>query len=243
MGVTRAKIEANLSRIRDNVADACARSGRDPEGIGLVAVTKAVDFDAVKLLLDAGVTSLGENRVQQLVERADAMEDHLARRRNELPAPVAWHMVGHLQRNKVRHVLDVPRLAMIHSVDSLRLAEEISSRAGRAGQTVRVLMEVNCSQEEQKHGVAVGAATHLAEMIAGFESLRLCGLMTMAPLVDDPENARASFARLRELFEEMQAEKIGGDDFRVLSMGMSQDYPVAVEEGATLLRIGTALFE
>jgi pyridoxal phosphate enzyme (YggS family) len=241
MPASRARIEKNLRRIREEIAAACERSRRPPEEVCLVAVTKAVDLPTIKNLLDAGVTELGENRVQQLVARAADIDAYLQRRRNALPAPVRWHMVGHLQRNKVRNVLDC--VEVIHSVDSLRLAEEINVRAERAGRVVDVLLQVNCSQEEQKFGVAVGAALHLGELIGTLKSLRLLGLMTMAPLVSDPAKARPTFTRLREVFEEMRNEKIGGQAFRHLSMGMSQDYAVAVEEGATILRIGTALFE
>jgi len=178
---------------------------------------------------------------KDLVRRAREVDEWLSRRRKETPGPVRWHMVGHLQRNKVRQALDAA--STIHSVDSLRLAEEIDSRAGRQDLVADVLLQVNCSMEPQKFGVAVGAASHLAEQVCTLRGVRLLGLMTMAPLVRDPEKARPSFVRLRELFEEMRGEKIGGKDFRHLSMGMTQDYEVAVEEGATILRIGTALFE
>jgi len=241
MPVTKNRIAANLERIHDRIADACARMGRDPAEVSIVAVTKAVDFETVKSLLDAGLSDLGENRSQQLVRRAQEMEVYLQRRRNELRRPVRWHMIGHLQRNKVRHVLTVA--SVIHSVDSLRLAEEINTRAERNGQVMDVLLQVNCSDEPQKSGCAVGAATHLANLMCTLKSLRLLGLMTMAPLVEDPEQARPTFVRLRELFEEMRHEKIGGPLLQHLSMGMTQDYVVAVEEGATVLRIGTALFE
>ena len=150
-------------------------------------------------------------------------------------------MIGHLQRNKVKAVLECSDI--VHSVDSLRLAEEISARAGKMERTVRVMLEVNCSRESQKDGVAVGAATHMGELISTLPNIRLVGLMTMAQLTDDAEQARPTFVRLRELFEEMRGEKIGGDDFCHLSMGMSQDYHVAVEEGATMVRIGSAFFE
>jgi len=241
MPVTKARIERNLQRIREDIAGACRRSGRTPDEVSIVAVTKAVDMETVKSLLDAGLTDLGENRAQRLTQRAAETEAHVRRRRTPLPAPVRWHMIGHLQRNKVKGVLNCAEV--IHSVDSLRLAEEIHNRAERLGRVVDVFLQVNCSQEEQKFGVAVGAALHLAELICTLGSLRLNGLMTMAPLTQDPELARPSFVRLRELFEEMRAERIGGEHFRHLSMGMTQDYPVAVEEGATVLRIGTALFE
>jgi len=240
MSGAKAKIEKNLQRIRERIASACSRSARQVEDVTIIAVTKTVDADTIRLALEAGLTDLGENRVQQLVDRSREIDASVRRRRPGEPAP-KWHMIGSLQRNKVKTVLEVG--ATIHSVDSLRLAEEINSRAERSGVKADVLLEINCSQEPQKHGVAVGAAAYLGELVGTMKHLRLMGLMTMAPLVSEPEQARPSFVRLRELFEEMRREGIGGDSFRHLSMGMSQDYVVAVEEGATVLRIGTALFE
>ena len=241
MPVTKSTVEQNLRRIRENIALACARAGRQPEEVSIVAVTKSVDVPTICALPDAGLTDLGESRVQQLAERASALAEHLDRPRARNRPNVRWHMLGHLQRNKVRDVLGVAQV--IHSVDSLRLAEEINTRAERAGQTCEVLLQVNCGQEPQKHGVAVGAAVCMAELIVTLKNLRLVGLMTMAPLVDDAEKARPTFVRLREVYDEMRHDKIGGDELRHLSMGMSQDYAVAVEEGATIVRIGTALFE
>ncbi len=241
MAVTTGKIKKNLQRIHDGITEACNRSGRNPDEVMIIAVTKSVDFATVKNALDAGLTNLGENRATQLVERMTQMRAYLQRRRNASPGDVTWHMVGHVQRNKVKAVLD--GADVIHSVDSLRLAEEIGSRAERMETNPRVLLQVNCSQEAQKFGVAVGAAMHLAESICTMKNIRVIGLMTMAPLSSDPEVVRPTFTRLRELFEEMHKDEIGGDEFRHLSMGMSQDYTIAVEEGATLLRIGTALFE
>ncbi len=241
MVTVRKRISDNLQRIRDNIAAAAARARRDPAGITLVAVTKAVGIDEIKNLIDLGVADLGENRAQQLTARADEITAWLARRRNEPQPAVRWHMIGHLQRNKVRSVLGVA--SMIHSVDSLRLIEEIDRRAEAAGMVADVLLEVNCSQEPQKFGLAVGAATSLVEQMATMKNLRPIGLMTMAAISTDPEKARPTFARLRELFDDMRREGIGGKDFQHLSMGMTQDYEAAVEEGATILRIGTALFE
>ncbi len=239
MAVTKSRIAGNLSRIRDNIADARARSGRTDD-VSIVAVTKTVGLDEIKLLLDAGMTELGENRVQQLQRRAEELNGYLQRKRNPLPIAPRWHMIGHLQRNKVKNVL--PIVGVIHSLDSLRLAEEIQARAEGMGQ-IDVMLQVNCSKEPQKFGCAVGAAMHLGEMICTLENLHLIGLMTMTPITRDAEKSRPIFVRLRELFEEMCTERIGGDDLKELSMGMSQDYSVAVEEGATILRIGTALFE
>lgn len=241
MAVTRKKIENNLQRIRQNIAEACSRAGRKPEGITIVAVTKTVDFETIKNLLDAGLSQLGENRVQQLSQRVTELDAYLKRRRNALPSPVRWHMIGHLQRNKINPVLNTG--AMIHSIDSLRLAEALNERAAKMNLVAEVMLQVNCSLEDQKYGVAVGAAVHLAEMISAMSNLRLVGLMTMGPMTADPENARNSFVRLRELFDEMEKKKTCGQAFRHLSMGMSNDYTIAAEEGATMLRIGSALFE
>ena len=241
MPVTSRRIAANLERIRERTAAACARSGRLPEEVSIVAVTKQVDLDIIRGLLEVGLTDLGENRAGQLTERAAEVDALVQRRRTPLPAPVRWHMIGHLQRNKVKGVLSAA--SVIHSVDSLRLAEEINKRAEAQAVRPEVLLEVNCSGEPQKHGCAVGAAAHMADLMAGMKHLRLVGLMTMAPLSEDPEQARPSFARLREIYEDMRREGAGGADLRHLSMGMSSDYVVAVEEGATMLRIGTALFE
>ena len=240
MPVTKNRIEKNLAGIRQTIADACARVGRQPADVTIVAVTKAVEPDAIKSLIGTGVVNLGENRVAQLVERKDLVDAWMRRRRTETPVPVRWHMIGHLQRNKVKAVLGAD--AVIHSIDSLRLAEEINTRCERDNRVASVLLQVNCSAESQKHGVAVGAAAYLGELISSMKHVRLAGLMTMAALTDDPETTRPTFTRLRELFEEMRHNGVGGETFKHLSMGMSQDYAVAVEEGATILRIGTALF-
>ena len=241
MSATRKQIKDNLKRVRENIAAAAGRAGRDPANVQLVVVTKAAGLDEIKTLIDLSVTDLGENRAQQLVARAEHIGEWLGRLRREPIPTVRWHMVGHVQRNKVRRILSAAGL--IHSVDSLRLAEEISRRCEPAGEVADVLLEVNCSGETQKYGVAVGAVAHLAEQVCTLRNLRLLGLMTMAAITRKPENARLTFVRLREIFEDMVREKIGGRDFRHLSMGMSQDYEVAVEEGATILRIGTAVFK
>lgn len=240
MTATKTKIERNLQRIGRNIAAACAKSGRSPGEITLVAVTKAADLEAIKALVELGVTELGESRAQQLVDRAGEVSDWLARRK-EPPPPVRWHMIGHVQRNKVKSILEAA--SVLHSLDSLRLAEDISERMEKAGRTIDLLLQVNCSKEPQKSGCAVGAAPHLAELIATLPHIRLAGLMTMAELSSDPEHSRGAFALLREMFDELRHRHVGGDSFRHLSMGMSQDYAVAVEEGATMIRVGTALLE
>lgn len=243
------RITDNLARIRDNIADACARSRRSPESVRLIAVTKTVEIDAIRVLLDLGQLDLGESRVQELTHRHAMIQETLARRRElggaaaEEPAAPRWHMVGHLQRNKVKPLL--PIVEVVHSVDSLRLAEEINTNAARLGlaEKVSIMLQVNTSEEKQKFGLAVGAVAALAEQVETLPNLRIIGLMTMAALEDNAEKSRFCFARLREIQDELTGERIVGPDCRHLSMGMSRDYAVAVEEGATMVRIGTALFD
>lgn len=241
MAVTANKITKNLNKIRQEISDACARVGRKDDGVEIVAVTKYADVATIKNCIKAGLTNLGESRPQQLAERFREIDEFLYQRRDSMQNEVRWHMVGHLQRNKVKQTLVAADV--IHSVDSLRLAEEISVRAEADERMVDVMLQVNCSQEEQKFGCAVGAATHLGEMICSMRSVRLTGLMTMGPTSGDPDQTRRTFIRLREIFEEMKHDRIGGVGFKHLSMGMSGDYAIGVEEGATIVRIGTALFE
>jgi pyridoxal phosphate enzyme (YggS family) len=236
------KIEDRLNRLKDTIAAACDRADRDPAEVRLVVVTKSADIDAVKQVLSLGYTDLGENRAQQLKRVAAHIVEYLEGNRPDglSVGDVHWHMIGHLQRNKVRQIL--PLLWLIHSVDTLRLAEEINNAAAKFNLRPKVLLQVNTSSEPQKYGAPVGAATHLAEQIETLPNLKFCGLMTMAPLTHNTEIVRRCFARARELFVEMKGEKIVGPDFTELSMGMSSDYEVAIEEGATILRIGSAIF-
>ena len=236
------KIASRIEHVKEAVASACARAGREPEKVKLVIVTKSADIEAVKEVIGLGFTELGENRVQQL-KKVYAQVSDILRQSNGGPAvakQVCWHLIGHLQRNKVRQAL--PLATLVHSVDTLRLAEEISAAGAKLNLQPRVLLQVNASNEPQKYGVPVGAATHLAEQIESLPNLQLVGLMTMAPLTHKKDVVRACFVRARELFVEMRGERIVGPQFAELSMGMSSDYEVAVEEGATILRIGSAIF-
>ncbi|HSW44390.1 MAG TPA: YggS family pyridoxal phosphate-dependent enzyme [Phycisphaerae bacterium] len=241
----RRKLSDNIKRVRDRIAHACQRAGRRPEDVRLVAVTKMIEIDVIRTALDMGLEDLGENRVQELIRRAIMLNEYVTRRRRMEPGREVsephWHMIGHVQRNKVRPLL--PWAHTVHSVDSLRLAEEISAEAVRIGRVVPAMVEVNVSGEKSKFGIAVGAVSHVVEHIIPLPGLRIVGLMTMAPLDDNAEQARPHFARLRDIFEEMKIERIVGPEFRELSMGMSSDYEVAIEEGATTIRIGRALFE
>ncbi len=239
---TMTNIADRLARVKDAIAGACERAERDPSDVRLIVVTKSASLEAVKEVIKLGCTDLGENRVQQLKKVSAQIEEW--RRGAGLKAvggeAINWHMIGHLQRNKVRHVLELASL--IHSVDTLRLAEEINATAGKLGVRPKVLLQVNTSNEPSKYGVPVGAATHLAEQFGTLPNLELVGLMTMGPLTRDQDAIRSCFVRARELFMEIRGERIVNESFKHLSMGMSSDYEIAVEEGATILRIGSAIF-
>ena len=236
------KISERVKRVKDAINNVCTRVGRDPGEIKLVVVTKSATVDSVKEAIRLGLTELGENRVQQLKKISAQVADFLQHSgsNSDCPRKINWHMIGHLQRNKVRSVL--PIASLIHSVDTLRLAEEVNSSAAKLGLCPKVLLQVNTSNEPQKYGVPVGAVMHLAEQIETLPHLELTGLMTMAPLTHNKDVVRTCFIRARELFVEMKGEKIVGPQFSEISMGMSSDYEVAVEEGATILRIGSAIF-
>ena len=236
------KISERIERVQETINSTCARAGRDPSEIKLVIVTKSAAIEAVKEVIQMGFTELGENRVQQLKKVSAQIAEFLEQSDGEPnpPKEICWHMIGHLQRNKVQQVL--PIASLIHSVDTLRLAEEINTSAAKLNLRPRVLLQVNTSNEPQKYGAPAGAATPLAEQIETMPNLRLIGLMTMAPLTHNKDVIRACFVRARELFIEMRGEKIVGPQFTELSMGMSSDYEAAIEEGATILRIGSAIF-
>lgn len=234
----------NLKRVHDRIHQACHRARRNPADVRLIAVTKYAGPELVRDLVELGQLDLGENRVQELTHRAALAQEWFPRRgpdRVQQPPMPRWHMIGHLQRNKVRALL--PWVTLVHSVDSLRLAEEIDSESGKLHKKTDILLEVNSSGEASKEGVAVAAATHLAEQISSLHNLNLRGLMSMAPLSEDPEPIRRAFDRVRELFDEMISERVCGPAFRELSLGMSNDFEHAIEFGATLVRIGSAIFE
>ena len=212
-------IRANLGRVQEAVARACARAGRSPDHVLLIAVSKTMDAERVRLAIEAGVAALGENRVQEAKEKIE-----------RLGHPVPWHLIGSLQTNKAR---DAARLFdWIHSVDRLELARELSRRAG--DRVLDVLLQVNLGDEPQKGGVAPAEVKRLREAVAGLPGLRVRGLMAIPPAAENPEHTRPYFRRLRELRDALGLEHC--------SMGMSADYEVAIEEGATMVRVGTAIF-
>lgn len=243
----RRRLSENLKKVRDRISAACDRARRSPDDVQLIAVTKSVDIEVIRQVLELGTIDIGESRPQQLNQRAGMMHEFIERRavlggrREGPPARPRWHMIGHLQRNKVKLV--VPWAEMIHSVDSLRLAEDLHLQATRLGRVVDILLQVNTTGERSKFGVAVGAAPHLTEHLAAWPGVRLCGLMTMAPLDSTPEELRLAFSRLKDIFEDMRGDRYVGPAFEHLSMGMSNDFEYAIEAGATMVRIGSLLFE
>jgi pyridoxal phosphate enzyme (YggS family) len=237
------QLRANVARVRQTIADACRHRDRDLRDIHLVAVTKYVSPAVLREVLAAGVSDIGESHVQQLVARAHECGPP----RLDWPGPAAapdprprWHMVGHLQRNKVKLLL--PHARIIHSLDSPRLAAALEQQAGPLEAQVDVFIEVNVSGEGSKEGVGPDGVAPLITALAGCPHLRLRGLMTMAPYDLHPEAARPYFVRLRGLLDHLRATAAAGPECVHLSMGMSQDYGVAVEEGATFVRVGSALF-
>lgn len=219
-----------LALVEERMAAACVRSGRRRADVLLVAVTKSVTTSVAAALHELGVVDLGENRPQELWRKAAA-----------LPSSVRWHMIGHLQRNKVERTL--PLVHLIHSVDSLRLLQAIEQQAGKHGRTLDVLLEVNASGEASKHGFAPIDVPGLAPAINSLRQVRVRGLMTMAAFEVEPEQTRPTFVALRQLRDRLQPELDGPHRLEHLSMGMSNDFEVAIEEGATLVRLGTVLFE
>ncbi|MBI4549834.1 MAG: YggS family pyridoxal phosphate-dependent enzyme [Candidatus Omnitrophica bacterium] len=220
-------VRANLAEVRERIRRAAGRSGRDPDAVELLAVTKNAGWDDIREAYEAGQRKFGENRVQDLTAKREA-----------LPQDAEWHLIGHLQTNKVKEV--VGRVRCIHSVDSVRLAEKIAMRADEVSETVPVLIQVNTSGESTKHGVPPEGAGELIEFVAALPQLRLEGLMTIGPLGGGEAAVRESFRKLFRIREDWTRRGISG--LKYLSMGMTQDFEIAVEEGASLVRVGTAIF-
>jgi len=223
-------VTENVIRVKELIAQAALRSGRSPEEVKLVAVSKKIPLEKIIPAIEAGIEILGENYVQEAQEKF-----------NQIGSRVRWHMVGHLQRNKAKHAINI--FDMIHSVDSWELAQELNRRAANLNKTLEILIQVNLSGEATKKGLLDKEKTyHLAEQINQLPNLCLKGLMTMPPYFPDPEEVRPYFKELRELRDKMEEQSQGRLQLKELSMGMSHDFQVAIEEGATLVRIGTAIF-
>lgn len=221
-------IKENLADINAKITAAAEKSGRKREDILLLAVSKTIDVPRIKEAVSLGLTELGENKPQEINWKYFEIEN------------VKWHLIGHLQTNKVKYIID--KVCLIHSVDSLKLAEEISKRAKAHNVTMDVLVEINIAGEEAKHGVPLNEAENLALEISKLDNIRVKGLMTVAPFVENPEDNRKYFSQMKKLFVDIREKNYNNIDMKYLSMGMTNDYEVAVEEGANIVRIGTGLF-
>lgn len=222
-------ISENIENIRKNIDAACKRSGRDPKDVLLLAVSKTVDVDRIKVAVDCGLNSLGENRVQEIMEKYEPMGEN-----------VKWHLIGHLQTNKVKYIID--KVEFIHSVESIKLAEEINKQAKKHNLVMDVLVEVNMADEESKFGVKPEETESFIRELALMDNIRVRGLMTVAPNVENGEENRVYFRNMKQLLVDINAKNINNINMDILSMGMTGDYETAVEEGATIVRVGTGIF-
>jgi len=223
-------ISANIESVRGRIAAACRRAGRRPEDITLVAVSKTFPAERIREVVRAGVSDIGENYVQEVLPKREALAGE----------PIRWHFIGHLQSNKAKSI--AAWVTMVHALDSQALAQELDTRAARANRTIDALVEVNTTGEQSKFGITPDQVLPFVRSLEGFPHIRICGLMTIGPFLPDPEGSRPMFRRLRELRETLARHSQQNLDPVHLSMGMTGDFEVAVEVGATLLRIGTALF-
>ena len=219
----------NLKDVERKICEACKRANRNREDVTLIAVSKTKPVSMLNEVYHEGIRCFGENKVQELTEKYD-----------QLPEDTRWHLIGHLQRNKVKYIVD--KVELIHSVDSFRLAETIEQEAMKKNVIVNILIEVNVAEEESKFGVKVDEVVPLIQEIAKFPHIRIKGLMTIAPYVENPEENRNVFACLRKLSVDIAEKNIDNVSVEILSMGMTNDYEVAIEEGATMVRVGTGIF-
>lgn len=222
-------IQSNIQRIEENKRAVAKNAGLNPDDILLVAVTKTRTPQEINEAIDSGITDIGENKVQEILDKFEQVK------------PVRWHMIGHLQTNKVKYIID--KVSLIHSVDSLRLAEEIDVRASKIGITMDILVQVNAAREESKYGISADETGQLIrEILEGCEHIRIKGLMSIAPYMEDPEEVRIFFNQVKVLFDQYSCIEHERLNFEILSMGMSHDYEVAISEGSNLIRVGTAIF-
>ena len=222
-------LKENLADVEAKIVKACENSGRQRDDVTLIAVSKTKPVETLKEAYDLGVRVFGENIVQELTDKYEA-----------LPKDIQWHMIGHLQRNKVKYIID--KVALIHSVDSIRLAETIEKEAAKHNITANILIEVNVAKEESKFGLMPEELDELIDKIKDFNHIQVKGLMTIAPFVENPETNREIFRSLRKLSVDISNKNVDNVNVSILSMGMTNDYTVAVEEGATMVRVGTGIF-
>ena len=222
-------LKENLAKVEENIQAACDRAGRKREEVTLIAVSKTKPVEMLQEAYDLGVRVNGENKAQELASKYEV-----------LPKDIHWHMIGHMQRNKVKYIID--KVDLIHSVDSVRLAETIDKEAEKHNVTANILIEVNVAKEESKFGLMPEEVPVFVEQISKFSHIRVKGLMTIAPFVENPEDNRPVFAHLRKLSVDIAKKNIDNITMSILSMGMTNDYQVAIEEGATMVRVGTGIF-
>ena len=219
----------NRKQVEENIIKSCEKVGRDPKEVTLIAVSKTKPYTAIEEALPSGVLDYGENKVQELTEKYEI-----------LPKDIRWHMIGHLQRNKVKYL--VGKVELIHSVDSLRLANQIETEFAKKNEIANILIEVNMANEESKFGITSETTEQLVREISKLEHIRIKGLMTIAPYTDNPETNRVYFRNMKKLSVDIEEKNIDNVSMNVLSMGMTGDYQVAIEEGATMVRVGTGIF-
>lgn len=219
----------NIKQVEENIIKSCEKVGRDPKEVTLIAVSKTKPYTAIEEALPSGVLDYGENKVQELTEKYEI-----------LPKDIRWHMIGHLQRNKVKYL--VGKVELIHSVDSLRLANQIETEFAKKNEIANILIEVNMANEESKFGITSETTEQLVREISKLEHVRIKGLMTIAPYTDNPETNREYFRNMKKLSVDITEQNIDNVSMNVLSMGMTGDYQVAIEEGATMIRVGTGIF-
>ena len=222
-------LKENLQQVEENIKKACEKSGRDRADVTLIAVSKTKPVEMLQTIYDCGVKDFGENKVQEMCDKMEV-----------LPGDIKWHMIGHLQTNKVKYI--VGKTELIHSVDSVHLAAEIQKQAVKKDVIVPILIEVNIAEEESKFGIHKEDTIAMVRQIAGMDHLRIKGLMTIAPFVENAEDNRLYFREIKQLSVDIKNQNIDNVSMDVLSMGMTGDYEVAIEEGATLVRVGTGIF-
>ena len=228
--MTKVSIKENIDDILKKIDDTCKKTGRNSKDITVIAVSKTVDSKRAKEAVEAGVENLGENRVQELVKKYDELND----------TDIKWHMIGHLQKNKAKYIID--KTVLIHSVESIELAEEINKRAIKNNLTSNVLIELNIGEEESKFGINEDNIYDFVKNMEQFENIKVLGLMTVAPFCEDPEDVRWVFKKMKNINDKISTMNLRNTEMKYLSMGMTNDYEVAIEEGSNIIRIGTAIF-
>lgn len=221
-------ISDRINEVERRICDAAKRAGRDEKDIILVAVSKTKPIEDLVSAYNAGMRIFGENKVQELTEKYPDLPD------------VSWHLIGHLQKNKVKYIID--KVNLIHSLDSIELAEEINKRAKNGGKIVNVLIQINIGKEETKSGINEEELEDFSEKISKYDGIKILGVMAIPPASKNPEDSRKYFKRMKELFEKLKNKKYDNFDIRYLSMGMTNDFEVAIEEGANIVRVGTGIF-